>query len=125
MKNRHQLREQGMTCLYQSLILHKDIKQVVFENTESNAIDPFLFTITIDAMNNFDIYKEEINKVIKKDWTFDRLGFVERAILVMACSELENDTASRSIVFDEAITLTKKYCDADAYKLVNAILEAL
>lgn len=39
--NRHQLREVGMTCLYQSFLLNGDIRQIVFENSESNEIDPF------------------------------------------------------------------------------------
>ena len=82
--NRHQLREVGMTCLYQSFLLNGNIRQIVFENSESNEIDPFLYTITIDAMKYKDIYIQKINAVINKDWSFDRLGYVEQAILLMA-----------------------------------------
>lgn len=124
--NRHQMRELAMTCLYQSFLLKKDIKQIVFENTkEANKIDPFLYAITIDACANLPYYKKHINEVLREDWTFDRLGYVEQAILVMAASEIDFETAQKAIVIDEAITLAKKYCDDDTYKLINGVLDRL
>ena len=43
----------------------------------------------------------------------------------MAASELDFETAQKPIVIDEAVTLTKKYCDEDAYKLINGVLDQL
>ena len=77
------------------------------------------------AMKYKDIYIQKINAVINKDWSFDRLGYVEQAILLMACCELDLETAQKAIVIDEAITLAKKYCDDDAYKLINGVLDRL
>lgn len=114
-----------MTCLYQSFLLKKDIKQVVFDNSEVNEIDPFLYTVTIDAVAYKDIYINKINTALRDDWEFDRLGFVEQAILMMACCELDLDTAPKAIVIDEAVTLAKKYCDEETYKLVNGVLDKL
>lgn len=89
--NRHQLREIAMTSLYQSFLLKKDIKSTVYENTkEQNAIDPFLYAITIDACQNLDYYIHKINNVLKEGWTFDRLGYVEQAILIMAAREFNS-----------------------------------
>lgn len=124
--NRHQLRELAMTCLYQSFLLKKDIKSVVFENMkEKNQVDPFLYAITIDACENINYYIDKINSVLKEDWQFDRLGYVEQAILVMAASELTFETAQKPIVIDEAVTLAKKYCDDETYKLINGVLDRL
>ena len=124
--NRHQTRELAMTCLYQSFLLKKDIKHVVYENTkEANKIDPFLYAITIDACANLAYYKKNINAVLREDWTFDRLGYVEQAILVMAACEIDFETAQKPIIIDEAITLAKKYCDDDTYKLINGVLDRL
>ncbi|MEG0423116.1 MAG: transcription antitermination factor NusB, partial [Erysipelotrichaceae bacterium] len=72
-----------------------------------------------------DIYIEKLNKALKKDWQFDRLGFVEQAILLLACCELDLETTQKPIIIDEAITLTKKYCDEETYKLVNGVLDQL
>lgn len=123
--NRHKLRECAMTCLYQYFLLNKDIKQIVFENSENNEIDPFLYTVTIDAIQHKDYYIKKINEVISDDWQFDRLGCVEKAILFMACCELDFETAQKPIVIDEAVNLSKKFCDEETYKLINGVLDRL
>lgn len=125
MNSRHKLREVAMTCLYQSFLLQKDIKQSVYDNSETNEIDPFLYTVTIDAVTYKDVYIEKINQALREDWEFHRLGYVEQAILIMACCELDLETAPRAIVIDEAITLAKKYCDEETYKLINGVLDQL
>lgn len=121
---RHTLRETAMTCLYQYFLLHKDIREIVFDNAGNN-IDPFLYTVTIDAVANEKYYISKINDTLTQDWEFDRLGSVEKAILFMAAAELDFETAQKAIVIDEAITLTKKYCDEETYKLVNGVLDRL
>ena len=50
MNSRHKLRELAMTSLYQHFLLQKDIKECVYDNSETNEIDPFLYTVTIDAI---------------------------------------------------------------------------
>lgn len=123
--SRHKLRETAMTCLYQHFLLRKDIKQCVFDNSDTNQIDPFLYTVTIDAIQYKDVYIEKVNAGLRDDWTFDRLGFIEQAILLMSCCELDLETAPKAIVINEAITLAKKYCDDEAYRLINGVLDSL
>ena len=125
MSSRHELREMGMRSLYQSFLLNKDIKQCVYDNCGTNEIDSFLYTITIDAMKYKDIYIEKINHSLTQDWEFKRLGYVEQAILILACCELDLDVSPRAIVIDEAVTLAKKYCDVETYKLINGVLDHL
>lgn len=124
--NRHETRELAMTSLYQSFLLEKDIKRVLLENDKiGNKVSPFLYTITIDATSNLNAYVERINSVLKDDWTFERLGYIERAILVIALCEIEFETAQRQVIIDEAIVLAKKYCDDDTYKFINGVLDKL
>lgn len=125
MSMRHELREIGMRSLYQSFLLNKDIKQCVYDNCETNEIDPFLYTITIDAMKYKEIYIEKINQSLNDDWEFKRLGYVEQAILMIACCELDLEVSPKAIVIDEAVTLAKKYCDEETYKLINGVLDHL
>ncbi|MGN1344267.1 MAG: transcription antitermination factor NusB [Traorella sp.] len=122
--SRHTLRETAMTCLYQYFLLNQDIKTIVYENA-GNEIDPFLYTVTIDAIKHKDYYINSINNVLTEDWEFDRLGCIEKAILLMAAAELDFETASKAVVIDEAVTLSKKYCDEDTYKLINGVLDRL
>ena len=125
MNSRHKLRELAMTSLYQHFLLQKDIKQCVYDNCETNEIDPFLYTVTIDAVAYRDVYIDKINEALRQDWTFDRLGFVEQAILLMAACELDLETAPKAIVIDEAVTLAKKYCDDETSRLINGVLARL
>ena len=122
--SRHALRETAMTCLYQHFLLKTDIKAIVFENA-GNQIDPFLYTVTIDALKHKDHYIKSINNVLSEEWEFDSLGCVEKAILIMAAAELDFETASKAVVIDEAVTLSKKYCDEETYKLINGVLDRL
>ena len=121
----HELREKAMTCLYQHFLLNKDIKETVFENNDSNEIDPFLYTVTIDAIKYEEDYIQMINEALREDWTFERLGYVEKAILIMAACELDMEIAPKPIVINEAVTLAKKYCDEETYKLINGVLDRL
>lgn len=123
--SRHKLRESAMTSLYQHFLLDKDIKECVYDNSETNEIDPFLYTVTIDAIQYADIYIEKINEALREDWTFERLGYIEKAILLMACCELDLETAPKAIVINEAVTLSKKYCDEETYRLINGVLDRL
>lgn len=125
MISRHKLREIGMTCLYQHFLLNEDIRQCVYANSDTNEIDPFLYTITIDAIQYKDIYIKKINDALRDDWTFERLGYVERAILLMSCCELDLETAPKAIIINEAVTLTKKFCDEETYRLVNGVLDRI
>lgn len=121
---RHMLREKGMTCIYQHLLLNKDIKEVVFENSEDNQVDGFLYAITIDCVKYKDIYIEKINELLK-GWEFSRLGYLEQAILLIAVCELDFEITPKAIVINEAIQLAKRYCGDDAYKLINGVLDRL
>ena len=58
---RHKLREQAMTSLYQHLLLKKDIREAVYDVVGTNEIDPFLYTITIDAVKYKDSYIKQID----------------------------------------------------------------
>ena len=55
-------------------------------------------------------------------WTADRLGAVERNVLRIALSELEDDVVPAEVAIDEAVRLAKRYASDDAARLVNGIL---
>ncbi|MCD7839958.1 MAG: transcription antitermination factor NusB, partial [Erysipelotrichaceae bacterium] len=71
---------------------------------------------------NKDSYIQLLNKNLKKGWTFERLGMMEKAILLIAtCEMLEFDTP-KEVAINEAVLNAKKFCEDDAYKFINGVL---
>lgn len=72
--------------------------------------------------------REQLDAVIETyldDWTVDRLGAVERAVLRVAMWELfERDDVPAPVSIDEAVELAKRYATPEAAKLINGVLAA-
>ena len=75
--------------------------------------------------NNLEKYKAEVAKHLKKGWSLDRLSKMELAILLVGCYELLETDQSKEVIINEAIELSKKYCDDDVYKFVNGVLNKI
>ena len=71
-------------------------------------------------------HQKELNILADKylqDWHFKRLDKIAGVILMMAFYELIYTDTPAKVVINEAINLTKKYCDEDIAKMVNAVLD--
>ena len=55
-------------------------------------------------------------------WPADRLGALERNVLRLAISELEQGEIPTEVAIDEAVRFSKRYASDEAAKLVNGIL---
>lgn len=124
---RSKQRENAMITVYQYLLVNRDIDTLLEDAFECKVddIDPYFVSVVRSSILNLDKYKEYINQVIKKGWTFDRLGTIEQAILLNGCSEFEIKQIDSAIIIDESVELAKKYCDEDTYKLINRILDVI
>ena len=115
--NRHEQRVVAMQSVYQHLLLGKDIRKCVFDVMKgSNDIDGYLYSLTIGTIEN---------KLLRDDWDFDRLSMLEQAILLISFQEILANDTPKAVVINEAITLAKKYCDDNSYKLLNGVLDQL
>lgn len=120
MLNRHETREKIVFALYQHLLLKKDINECFFDNFEDE--NDLALKIQLDLGTNKSVYIDEISKYLT-NWQFDRINLVEQAILLSAVSELKLGLNDRAVVIDEAVNLTKTYCDEDSYKYINGVLD--
>ena len=121
--NRHEYRVHIIFALYQSLLLKKDLESSFKDNFDEDN-NEFMLTITKDLVNNIDKYKKEISEHLVK-WTFDRLSYIDQAILLEAYSEIKTNTNNKNIVINEAIKIAKEYSDEDSYKYINGVLDKL
>lgn len=127
MMNRSELREKAMIAVYQYILVSRDTKELIedaFETSIDN-IPVYFVNIVRTAIKNQDRYKEYINQVIKKGWTYDRLGAIEKAILINGCAEFDLKEVEAAVIINESVELAKKYCDEDTYKLINRILDVI
>ena len=64
----------------------------------------------------------EINSCLN-EWTYERLGILERSILLLGFQELLNfKDIPISVTIDEWVDISKEYCGEDAKKLINGVL---
>ena len=122
--NRHEYRVKVVFALYQSLLLNKYINKSFDDNFSDEEKVDYINVIENDLILNQDNYIQEISSHLRK-WTFDRLSYLEQAILLVACSEIKKEVASKSIVIDEAIRIAKEYCDEKSYQYINGVLDNL
>lgn len=122
--NRHEYRVKVVFALYQSLLLNKDINKSFDDNFSDEEKVDYINVIENDLILNKDNYIQEISSHLRK-WTFDRLSYLEQAILLVACSEIKKEVASKNIVIDEAIRIAKEYCDEKSYQYINGVLDNL
>ena len=124
MLNRHDIREKIVFALYQHLLLHKDIYECFDDNFVDIEIDDFIRKIRQDIIDNKNNYIDEISKFLVK-WSFDRLDFLDQAILIASTSEIKTGVNSKSVVIDEAVIIAKEYLDENKYKYINGVLDKL
>lgn len=123
--NRTELRKKIMTILYQINVYKKskmeyNVEEVIKEvmPIENEFIKEIVFGV-LTYQNDID---ELANKYMK-DWTIDRLGNTDQAILRIGIYELLYTDTPEIVSINEAIELAKSYSDDDVRKMINSVLD--
>lgn len=117
-------RNKTMVCVYQGLSVGKSFEDSVQQEfgCTYDEVSVYVKQILEDINEHLEEYIKVINSRLK-GYTFQRLGYVEQAILLVAFAELSQHTADRAVVINEAVELSKRYCDEQAHKLINGVLD--
>lgn len=123
--NRSELRKKIMTILYQVNVYQKNkmiynIEDIIKEVVEID--NEFVKEVVYGVMT----YINDIDKVANtylNDWTIDRLGNTDQAILRMGIYELLYTETPEIVAINEAIELAKLYSDDDVRKMINGVLD--
>ena len=73
-------------------------------------------------------YKSKIDELANKylnNWTIDRLGNTDQAIIRMAIYELMYTDTPSIVVINEAVELAKLYSDDKVKDMINSILDKI
>ena len=124
---RSQEREKAMIAVYQYLLVNRDVDTLIEDTFERkiDKVDSYFTQLVHTAVDNADTYEGYINEVLKEGWKFSRLGAIERAILLCGCSVFEMKQTQAAVIIDEYVELAKKFCDEDAYRLINRVLDII
>lgn len=125
MNNRSELRKKIMTILYQISIyengkIEHNVDDIIKEVSE---IDNEFIK---DTVYGIITYKNNIDELANKylsNWTIDRLGTTDQAILRIGIYELMYTDTPAVVAINEAIELSKQYSDDDVRKMINAVLD--
>ncbi|GHV59068.1 N utilization substance protein B [Campylobacterota bacterium] len=122
---RHQARVAAVQLLYAFDMGASAPEKILEENKLADKYKAFAVEMYSGALANLSAIDARIVATINKDWTIERLGRVERAILRLACFELLFCQTDSPIVINEAVMLAKEFADDDAPKLINGMLETV
>lgn len=125
--NRSELRNIIMTILYQINVYNKskmiyDIEEVIKENLD---IDNEFVKNVVYGVTTYQNEIDGLANTYLNNWTIDRLGNTDIAILRMGIYELMYTDTPDIVCINEAIELAKKYSDDDVVKMINAVLDKI
>ncbi len=128
-RTRTRARKCAIQLLYNITLTNEeidDIDEKFWELVEEKdeKVKEYALILVRQCISKEAFYEDIIAKFLKKDWTMDRLGDVEKCILKLAISEmLDGDTPDISVI-DDFVFLTGEFTNSDKNKsFVNALLE--
>ena len=125
--NRSELRKKIMTILYQIFLYENNkieykVKDVIKESIEIE--NDFVNEVVNGVLDN----RNDINKIANKhlkDWTIDRLGLTDQAILSIGIYELVYTDTPEIVAINESVELAKEYSDEKVKNMINAVLDSI
>ncbi|MDD3453603.1 MAG: transcription antitermination factor NusB [Bacilli bacterium] len=125
--NRSELRKKIMTILYQINVYKTNKMQYDVDNILKEVLEidnEFVKEVVYGVIT----YQNEINDLANKyleNWTIDRLGNTDKAILQIAIYELIYTKTPEIVCINEAIELAKLYSDDSIRKMINGVLDKI
>ena len=124
---RRSARREAVFILYQQDLLGLTA-ELAMKRTRRGSVAP-VDDYARKLVYGVELHRQELDQQLSRHltgWNLERLGILERAILRVAAYELvwENETPG-AVVINEAVTLAKRFCSAEAGSFVNGVLAAL
>lgn len=134
--NRTITRENAMRVLYQIFLYKKNkidyttdgvieeyMNNIPLEDHKTINIE-FLKELVEGVLNNIEDIDNNISKYLE-NWTIDRLGLTDQAIIRISVYELLYTDTPNLVCINEAIELSKKYSDEKVSKMINGVLDKI
>lgn len=123
--NRSELRKKAMTILYQ-INVYKSNKMEYDINNIIKEVMEIENEFVKDLVYGVVTYQNDIDSLANKyldNWTIDRLGNTDKAILEIGIYELIYTDTPDIVCINEAIELAKLYSDDSVKNMINGVLD--
>ena len=111
-------RREAVFALYQRQVTGRELDLLL------TGAKPFTRQLAHGVAERQDELDSEIAR-LAQGWDLDRIAALERNIMRVALFEMRHrDDVPAEVAIDEAVTLARTYCGADAPRFVNGILGA-
>lgn len=129
--SRNQIQLRLMRLIYQFLFYagfeeKPDIQELVLN--EFGQPLPKIDTFARKTLTEFLRHSSELIAAISthlEGWDFDRLGYIEQAILLLGATEIHYVEQPRAVAIDVAVRLAKVYGEEKSFQLINGVLDQL
>ena len=129
LRKRTRARQCAVQILYKLSIADGDIDEIDDDfwdlaGEKDENVKEFALSLVRQCLEKEPFYEEVIAKFIKKDWSMDRIGDVEKCILKLAVSEMLDGETPDITVIDDFVFLTGEFTDNEkTVSFVNGLLE--
>ena len=123
--NRSELRKKIMTILYQINICEQNKIKYAVNDLIKNILEidnDFVKETVYGVITNRKQIDEYANKYLK-NWSLDRLGNTDQAIIRLGIYELMYTDTPAVVAINEAVELAKLYSDDAVKGMINSVLD--
>lgn len=128
MATRHQARTAVVGLLYaydlgnQNIVKFQD--EILEEGKIRNKQKEFSESLFEGTIENLELVDVEIKKHMK-EWDYEGIGKVEKAIMRLGAYEILVAKTDRAIIINEAVELAKALADEKSPQFINGVLDAI
>ncbi len=119
---RTEARNKAMIILYQHYLLEEPVEGLMNDLLE--VPNKFIESLVMGVRDN----QEKINELVNQnmtDWTIERLGKTDRAILSIGVYELLFTDTPEIVCINEAVELAKQFSDDKVVGIINSVLDKI
>ena len=128
MATRHQARTAVVGLLYAYDLGNENIANfsddILEEGKIRNKQKEFSDVLFQGTIENLEMLDAKIQEHLK-DWDYDAIGKVEKAIMRLGAYEILVAKTDKAIIINEAVELAKSLADEKSPQFINGVLDAL
>ena len=128
MATRHQARTAVVGLLYAYDLGNENIgkfsDEILEEGKIRNKQKAFSEILVQGTIENLEMLDAKIKEHLK-DWDYDAIGKVEKAIMRLGAYEILVAKTDKAIIINEAVELAKELADEKSPQFINGVLDAL